>query len=434
MSNGPLEPEIMQPDKISESFGSREVSVVRETAATAVAAQAMAAIQARYVMALQRPRDWDNVRVKLLKECRRPTFAAVARYRKPIGKGIEGPSIRFAEAAVRCMGNILAESTVVYDDPEKRILRINVTDLEGNANYPTEVVIEKTVERRKLQDGDKPLRTRTNSYGDTLYILPATEDDLLNKQNAAISKAIRTNALRLLPGDILDECMEIVKEIVAKKITDDPDAARKQIADAFAALNIQPSELKRYLGCDLGQATPAQLDELRAIYTTLKDGETTWRSVMDSLEDKPDPDGNGGGKTQGSDLREKIDKAKERLAKKTNDAPREGGEASKAAGSDLPLDPAGDPAPESNGVATPEPDPSAEDQLTDEQLLQCEVAAHDAAIERHGKTATQAQERALRDRALFKLQLKTVRQLKQKQLREYLGHVENEGRPAGNGK
>ena len=72
---------------------------VVETTAGALAAQAKAAVEARYIMAMQRPRDWDQVRLSLLKECDRTNFAEVAIYRKPVGQGIEGPSIRFAEAA-----------------------------------------------------------------------------------------------------------------------------------------------------------------------------------------------------------------------------------------------------------------------------------------------------------------------------------------------
>jgi len=42
-----------------------------ETASTAVAVQARAAVEARYKMALMRPRSWDDVRVRLLAACHR---------------------------------------------------------------------------------------------------------------------------------------------------------------------------------------------------------------------------------------------------------------------------------------------------------------------------------------------------------------------------
>ena len=95
-----------------------------QLATSMVSAQAEAQIKARYLYAERHPRDLDLVRQKLLKECRRPAFAAVARYLKPRGKGVEGPSIRFAEAAIRLMGNIAVEQSTIYDDREKRIVRV----------------------------------------------------------------------------------------------------------------------------------------------------------------------------------------------------------------------------------------------------------------------------------------------------------------------
>lgn len=265
-----------------DEFGARQVEQRAETAASAVAAQAQAVIQARHVVALQRPRDWDDVRAKLLKECKRSSFAAVARYRKPIGKGVEGPSIRFAEAAIRAMGNIAPEVVTVYDDREKRIVRVSLTDLESNVTYSKDVVIEKSVERRKLREGQVPLGSRINSEGERVYLVEATDDDILNKENALVSKAIRTSGLRLLPGDILDECMTVVLETQRKGVAADPDAERKKIADSYAALGVQPSDLKKYLGHDLAQSSPEELLDLRALYAAIRDGEATWVEAMDS--------------------------------------------------------------------------------------------------------------------------------------------------------
>ena len=55
-----------------------------------------------------------------------------------------------------------------------------------------DVTVTKTVERRKLPQGEKPIRVRANSNGQPIYILHATDDEILNKQNALISKAVRT--------------------------------------------------------------------------------------------------------------------------------------------------------------------------------------------------------------------------------------------------
>jgi hypothetical protein len=276
-------------DAPGPSFSTEQAVALRgETAALAQAEQAKAQVQARYLMAMKNPRDWDTVRIKLQKECRRPSAAEVFRYHKPIGKGVEGMSIRFAEAAVRCMTNILVESHVVYDDTEKRQIRVSVTDLEGNVTYPIDVMVAKTVERRTLKPGEVALSVRINSQNQPTYTLPATDDDVLNKSNAQVSKAIRTAALRILPGDIQDECETIILETLQQRDAADPDAAKKKILDAFAGLNVMPAEIKVYIGHPVEQLNPKEIQELRALYTAIKEGEATWAAALESKTvDKP---------------------------------------------------------------------------------------------------------------------------------------------------
>ncbi len=266
---------------VVESFGSTEMRRSAETASSAVAAASIATVQAQYIMAQQRPRDMDAVRIALLKECRRPAFAAVARYRKPIGEGIEGPSIRFAEAAMRALGNISPKVKIAYDDPEKRIVTVSVSDLESNLNFEGDIVVEKTVERSKLRDGQVPLRVRKNSVGKATYVVEATEDEIQAKQGALVSKMMREHALRILPGDIRDEAMEVVIATLEKEDAADPTAARKKLVDGFDRLGVKPSALRDYLGHDLDGITPAELAELRAVGASIRDGEATWKDVLD---------------------------------------------------------------------------------------------------------------------------------------------------------
>jgi hypothetical protein len=248
-----------------------------ETAISAAAAQAQAVVQSRYIMAYQRPRDIDEARVKLLKACQRPRFAETAIYSKPVGgQRIEGPSIRFAEEAARALGNIDIQTPVLYDDFEKRIIGVRVTDLESNTNYSSDVTVQKTVERKKVKEGQSVLGSRLNSYGDAVYLVEATDDDLLNKQNALVSKAIRTGILRVLPSDIREEALDAARETMEKGDTVDPDAARKKLASAFSAIGVPPGELKKYLGHELSTCSPSELADLRKVYASIKDGEASW--------------------------------------------------------------------------------------------------------------------------------------------------------------
>lgn len=281
-----------------QEFGSLQVVRHAETAAMAIAAQAEAAVKARYSMAIARPRDWDDVRRKLLKECERPTIAAVAVYSKPQGRKlnettgqwednfIEGLSIRFAEVAIRCMGNLMPEATAVYDDDKIRIVRVALSDLEANNYYVKDVVIEKTVERSKLKKGQVALRSRVNAYGEAVYVLPATDDEVTNKENAMASKALRNHVLRVVPGDLQDECRKQLDETFADKDAKDPDAARKEIADGFAQLNIMPSQIKAWLGHEMATTDEAERKQLRKIFATVKTGEMTWSEIMERREEQ----------------------------------------------------------------------------------------------------------------------------------------------------
>ena len=279
-----------------EGSASREMAT-SETASSAVAAQSRALIESRYVMAKKFPRNEEEVRQKLLKECLRPSFAAVAIYRKPVGKGIEGPSIRFAETAIRLMKNIVIDTMTVYDDREKRIVRVMVTDLEANVPYSQDVTIEKTVERRSVKQGDEVIRSRLNKQGDTVHIIAGTDDDILNKQNALISKAIRTQGLRLVPGDLIDEAMEMIYATRQNADAADPDAARRKMFDAFGTQGVQVKDLQAWLGHNGDTLSAKELSDLRGLYAALKDGETTWREIMDAKGgDAPKGDGSIKGK------------------------------------------------------------------------------------------------------------------------------------------
>ncbi len=278
---------------VKQGFGTTEQSgALVETASSAVAAQAKAMVEARYVMALRNKRDWDQVRQDLLKECRRPSFAhnKSAYYRKPIGQGVEGLGIRFVEVALRCMTNVLVETTMVYEDALKELHRVTVTDLESNLTYPLDVRVSKTVERSKPMDDGSYISVRQNSYGKAVYTVTANDDDLLNKRAALISKAIRTLGLRVIPGHLQDEGEEIIKEIRLNEAARDPDAERKKIVDAFGELGVKASDIAAYLGHSIETCSPAELVDLRGIYGAIKDGEATWKSVMDNKQE-PGSDG-----------------------------------------------------------------------------------------------------------------------------------------------
>lgn len=275
--------------ELTEGIEGRSMVRSAETAAAAMAAHSQASMQARVYLARTQPRDMDRVRVLLMKECRRKSFAKVARYAKPVGgKKIEGWSVRFAEVAFRVLGNLAQETIVAFDSEEKRGLVVRLLDLEANNSIDTPCLLEKTVERSDPR-GQVPLRVRINTEGREVFLVLATEDDFANKQGSAVSKARRNNVLQFIPGDILDECLDVVRDTLTKAVAEDPEAFKKQIIDGFAGLRILPDALRAYLGHPVDECSPAELHDLRTVYAAVRDGEASWSSFMQAKATGAEP-------------------------------------------------------------------------------------------------------------------------------------------------
>lgn len=244
--------------------------------------------QVRTALALGRPRDMDEVRERILKDCKRPGFAAVAEYSLPRGgKAINGPSVRFADAALSALGNIAAETNVIREDETERTCEVVLTDLERNTTVRQGFIVSKISERRNLPPNVRQediLGTRTNAEGQTLYLVKVGENDILMKQNSTEARIRRNLILRLLPGDIKDEALDMCAEVRSHKDAADPDAARKRLIDSFAGIGVKVTDLKTYLGHDIAQCSSAQLDDLRKLYAGIRNGDTTWAEIVAGLE------------------------------------------------------------------------------------------------------------------------------------------------------
>ena len=277
-----------------QDMAGQELEVRGETAIAPLVAQAEAREKVRFLIALKRPRNWDEVRVKLLNAIERPGWAGVpgndkeknwgaAWYDKPIGAGVEGFSIRFAEEAMLCMGNIDVATITLYEDERMRQLQLVVLDLENNNSYPSSISLEKTVIRKKLRKGEtSPFLPVINSYGDVNYKMPASQDDMTQKQASEISKAMRTGIMRILPGWIKAECRTRILELRRGAVAKDPDGFRKKLVDGFAVLNVMPSDLEKLLGCTLAKASPDQLADLRDLWKSITNGNQTFADALES--------------------------------------------------------------------------------------------------------------------------------------------------------
>ncbi len=288
----------------TEGFSAIEVRRNAELAATAMAAKAKASIEAACIMAERHPRDLLQVRAQLLKECERSRFAEKARYKLPRNSynretqqyektWIQGFSIRFAESALMHMGNMSASSEVVYEDDEKLTLTVTVRDYERNAFVEDAIVVTKLTEKRRIFKNDVPIATRTNSNGETIYILKSTIDEITQRRNAAVSKSMRTLILRLIPADLKEECEDQCVETAAQSFKTDPTKEIKRVVDAFAKIRVMPAQLAEYLGHTVDTVDVNELNTLRGIYQAIADNDTTWAEVVEAQREESDPTSDG---------------------------------------------------------------------------------------------------------------------------------------------
>jgi hypothetical protein len=259
-----------------------EISIGHDMAPTAAAAAAKAEIEARIVAARKWPRDVDQFREGILKDCRRPGFAEAALYQKPVGAGkvIVDFSVRFVESALQHFSNVHITSRIDFDDADTTAMTVAVVDVQRNVGYSFQVTLDKLVERREVKAGRKARGMRENSYGDVVYLVEATKDEMRNVMGAERSKLLRDQGKRLLPRDVLEECRAAIDRTLADENAKDPDAAKKKVLDKFSSLGISAGMLKDYLGRPVETLTVKDLGELATLYNGLKEGSVSWPEVM----------------------------------------------------------------------------------------------------------------------------------------------------------
>lgn len=263
------------------------IDIVDNNISSGIIADATKArIQAQFMVAINRPRSYEQSRYRILEACKRPVYAERVEYTKPTGgKPITGPSIRFAEMALREWGNIDYTNYVLTDDEDVRRVMVVVTDLETNTSFSTSIQFDKTVERSSSANREV-VSERINSRGYITYIVKATEEEVLTKQSSLISKALRNEGLRLIPQEIIEEAMEVAKEAKKKGVSQNITIARQRIADAFLSIGVQPKQLERYLKHPVSLCSEEEILELRNIYEAIKTGEAKWNEFSQEITEE----------------------------------------------------------------------------------------------------------------------------------------------------
>lgn len=271
----------------ADSLGNQEVAFT-DPAAIMMASQMEAEVKARFGRAAARPRDESAARMAIEKECKRPGFAEVARYDLERHSRGSGPSARFSELAARCWRNLDTGSFVVSDTKEGRRIYCYSTDLETNVTEHEMIVVLRTVERSSGY-GREVLSVRKKPKGGEVNIVRATDEEMDSKCKNYTSRTLRVLRLRMIPGDVIDDCMGIVVAVQRDAQRADPERFKKILLRSFMSLNIMPEDLAAFLGKPFAKATDRELATLKAVGVRIRDeDEYTWE---DALAAKRDLDG-----------------------------------------------------------------------------------------------------------------------------------------------
>jgi len=236
----------------------------REAGAVAMIAREDTELKAAIVVAKRFPRDEAVSYNRVMKSVGRPSMAEKARYSFPRGgTRVEGPSVKLTREVSRCWGNIRSGIRIVSVDDDQVHIRGYALDLETNAYAEMEDRFARLIQRKK--------------NGRTEWVEPDERDlrELINRRGAICE---RNAQLKILPPDVVEDAMRKAAATLAAaakgELEQNRDDAIRRIVVAFDGYGVTGGMVAEYLGHELSLITPDELADLRAVYSSIEEGNT----------------------------------------------------------------------------------------------------------------------------------------------------------------
>lgn len=181
------------------------------------------------------------------------------------GKGIEGPSIRLAEIAASCFGNLRYGSRVVANDGKQITAQGFCHDLESNVMFTIEV-------RRRITDRNG------RTYSDDMQVVTG---------NAACAIAARNAIFKVVPFAFVKPIFLAAKKTAVGDITTLADRRAKMLAK-FAALGV--NEKRVCASVEKAGVEEIGLDDLETligVYSAVRDGDQSVEEAFPEVKKPP---------------------------------------------------------------------------------------------------------------------------------------------------
>lgn len=244
---------------VKNPFQQTAVSEALPNTMTEVKSQREASeIQAMVFMAKQFPRNQIQAADRILNACTRQTLADSAVYSYPRGgQNVEGPSIRLAEVLAQNWGNLDFGIRELSQENGVSTVEAYAWDLETNVR---QAKVFQVAHKRMAKGGTKTLTDPRDIY------------EMVANQG---SRRLRACILSIIPGDIMEAALAQCSITQAASVGATPEEIKETIRKLTATMEkfgITAENIQDRYQCRLEAIRPAQIVELRKIYTSLKDG------------------------------------------------------------------------------------------------------------------------------------------------------------------
>jgi hypothetical protein len=214
----------------------------------------VAEVQAAMIIAKRFPRDPIAAMDKILQACTRPTLAEGALYSYSRGGSeVTGPSIRLAEVAAQCWGNVQFGIREIEQRNAESTVEAFAWDVETNTR---QVKVFQVPHERHTRGGVKQLTDPRDVY------------ELVANQGA---RRLRACILGVIPGDVIEAAVAQCEVTLNASADVGPDALKK-LADAFGKIGVSQEQIEKRIQCRMEAIRPAQVVQLRKIYASIRDG------------------------------------------------------------------------------------------------------------------------------------------------------------------
>ena len=219
------------------------------------ASREVSEVQAAIFLARQFPRDIAEVERKLMAACSRYSLAEQAMYAYPKGKEIvTGPSIRLAEAILQVYGNASSGIRELRQEEGESIIQAYAWDCESNVRSEK---IFSVPHKRATKNGTKTLTDPRDIY------------EMVANMG---SRRLRACILALIPGDLVDMCVERCEQTLAKGTGDTIAVRVGKMLAAFAEMGVTKEKIELLLKHKVEASTETELVKMAKIYKSIKDG------------------------------------------------------------------------------------------------------------------------------------------------------------------